>query len=118
MLLKLFYVDVHKIWQVREVIGVTLSVLCSNMRLFSISGHSHVQEEDMVESLQREAWAKTIIEAASASAVNIQSANQFETMETATDINHENGCATTESQPDVKRMETVSVILLLFKIVY
>ncbi|ONK69303.1 uncharacterized protein A4U43_C05F21440 [Asparagus officinalis] len=35
----------HSSAQVREAIGVTLSVLCSNIRLFSMSCHSHTQVE-------------------------------------------------------------------------
>lgn len=92
------------------MIGVTLSVSCSNMRLFSISSHGRVQEEGddiMLESHQQQNWAKIIIETASTSAENIQSANQFEIIETGTDITHENDHSSSESQTDVKRMETV-----------
>lgn len=97
----------HSSAQVREVIGVTLSVLCSNMRLFSMARHTHVQGEGMVESLQQEDWATTIIETASTSAMNIHSANQVGILETATEMAHENGCTNTESQTDIKRMETM-----------
>lgn len=99
----------HSSAHVREAIGVTLSVLCSNMRLFSISSHTRVQEGDheMIESPQRDDWAKIIIETGLTSAANIQSANQLEVLETATDVTHENGHANLESQTDVKRMETI-----------
>lgn len=98
----------HPSAQVREVIGVLLSVLCSNMRLYSICSHTHVQDgadHSMVGSPHQENWAKIILETAITSAANIQSANQFQAMET--DITHENGHSKSESQTDDKRMETM-----------
>ncbi|KAJ6818123.1 proteasome activator subunit 4 [Iris pallida] len=98
----------HSSAQVREVIGVTLSVLCSNMRLFATFDHTHSEEAGhcMGESPKSENWAQILIEEASKSASNIQSANHSEIMETTTDATHENGSINTEIEADLRRMET------------
>ncbi|OAY68313.1 hypothetical protein ACMD2_03375, partial [Ananas comosus] len=49
--------------QVREAVGVMLSVLCSNMRLFATSGLDHLSEGTvgdayMFEPPQKKNWAK------------------------------------------------------------
>lgn len=95
----------HSSAQVREAIGCTLSVLCSNLRLFASFAHEH-PENGMVES-QRELWAGLLTERVSEVMINIQSANQLDIIEGRPDSIQENGHVNTEAQADVKRMETM-----------
>ncbi|KAG0467335.1 hypothetical protein HPP92_018915 [Vanilla planifolia] len=99
----------HSSAQVREAIGVTLSVLCSNLRLFAMHAckgfHRH-DENVIMKSLQNDNWAKMLTERAYECAINIQSSSQFESLETLSDMS-ENGFANTESKTDIRRMETL-----------
>lgn len=102
--------------QVREAVGVMLSVLCSNMRLFATSGLDHLSEGTvgdayMFEPPQKENWAKILTERASELSINIQNANLSDRMQSA-DSAHENGFTNAEAEADVKRMETVLHLLL------
>ncbi|XP_020110072.1 proteasome activator subunit 4 [Ananas comosus] len=97
--------------QVREAVGVMLSVLCSNMRLFATSGLDHlskgtVGDAYMFEPPQKENWAKILTERASELSINIQNANLSDRMQSA-DSAHENGFTNAEAEADVKRMETL-----------
>ncbi|KAG0468971.1 hypothetical protein HPP92_018299 [Vanilla planifolia] len=68
--------------KVREAIGVTLSVLCSNLRLFAMHACKGFHRNDE------------------------NSSSQFESLETLSDMS-ENGFANTESKTDIRRMETL-----------
>ncbi|OAY78065.1 Proteasome activator subunit 4 [Ananas comosus] len=96
---------------VREAVGVMLSVLCSNMRLFATSGLDHLSEGTvgdayMFEPPQKKNWAKSLTERASELSINIQNANLSNRMQSA-DSAHENGFTNAEIEADVKRMETL-----------
>ncbi|XP_039119734.1 proteasome activator subunit 4 isoform X1 [Dioscorea cayenensis subsp. rotundata] len=94
----------HPSAQVREVIGITLSVLCSNLRLSATFGQTHsinYGDSRMVESPQRDDWATVLTDRASELAMNIQS------MESLADMADENGSINMEAQADVRRMETL-----------
>lgn len=100
----------HSSAQVREVIGVTLAILCSNMRLFAISCHSQLQKDEissLIEVPQKENWAKLIIERASASTMNIQSTSRFENGDSNADGSDENCFVNTEPETDMQKMETM-----------
>eukprot|EP00262_Sarcandra_glabra_P003482 TRINITY_DN14214_c0_g1_i1.p1 TRINITY_DN14214_c0_g1~~TRINITY_DN14214_c0_g1_i1.p1 ORF type:complete len:1823 (-),score=279.41 TRINITY_DN14214_c0_g1_i1:199-5139(-) len=100
----------HSSAQVREAIGVTLSVLCSNMRLFASCTliHPHEEGKDNVDdSLRKESWNQLLIERASKLAMNIQNVNQFDNMESPADLIRENGFPSSELQEDVRWMETM-----------
>lgn len=102
--------------QVRESIGVALSVVCSNKRLFATSGHSCLQEVegdiDMVELPKKENWVELLTERASDLARNIQSANQSDMIDSMVDLIHENGYTNSNAKTDVKTMETVLHLIL------
>lgn len=98
--------------QVREAIGVTLSVLCSNLRLSAASVHSSpekVEEEGglMVGLLQKKDWAKLLTEGVSELAMNILSRNHSDSMEITGELTHENVSVNKEVKADIRRMETV-----------
>ncbi|XP_072991036.1 proteasome activator subunit 4 [Typha latifolia] len=102
----------HSSAQVREAIGVALAVLCSNLRLFASSGFKVLPEgavryTNMVETPQKEDWAKLLTERTSELSINIQNANHYDKMESVEGSTHENGFRNTEAEADVKRMETM-----------
>jgi proteasome activator subunit 4 len=101
----MFYVG-----QVREAIGVTLSVLCSNIRLYASShpDHSHEGGNSDVNYQHKEgSWVKFLIERASELVMNIQNTSQSDNLETTTDARDQNGHLNGDSKDDVKWMETV-----------
>lgn len=97
--------------QVRETIGVTLSVLCSNIRLYVLSDHHHSQEggKNDVNNQLTESCIKILTEQASQVLMNIQNASHCVSLETSRDLNAPNGHLNGDSQDDVKWMETVYV---------
>nr|DAD24254.1 TPA_asm: hypothetical protein HUJ06_025717 [Nelumbo nucifera] len=100
----------HSSAQVREAIGVTLSVLCSNIRLckFFACCQSHKEKENHADdSLKGGSWHRLLTERASELAVNIQNASQTDNLETASDTTHENSLSNHESLEDVKWLETM-----------
>ncbi|PKA50502.1 hypothetical protein AXF42_Ash013716 [Apostasia shenzhenica] len=98
----------HPSAQVREAIGVALSVLCSNLRLFMMYSSKHPQRvgDNVLMKLRAEEWVKVLMERASESAINIQSSSQLDGFETSSDF-HENGFANTEAKTDIRRLETM-----------
>lgn len=106
------YIVILNLRQVREVIGITLSVLCSNLRLSATFGQTHsinYGDSRMVESPQRDDWATVLTDRASELAMNIQS------MESLADMADENGSINMEAQADVRRMETVFILVISLK---
>lgn len=96
--------------QVREAIGVTLSVLCSNIRLHVSCSQDHSNESgktDMGNQLMEENWVQLLTERASVVVVNIQNSSLSDVLDTSTDINIKNGYQNGDSQDDTKWMETV-----------
>ncbi|KAE9456561.1 hypothetical protein C3L33_11484, partial [Rhododendron williamsianum] len=96
----------HSSAQVREAIGVTLSVLCSNIRLHTTftSNHSHGGDGFKIEE---RSWDQFLVERASELVISIQNASQSDKMEIQKDKSPDNGLVNGESQDDVKWMETL-----------
>lgn len=90
--------------QVRESIGVALSVLCSNLRLHANFADSNLHEEG---NLKAGSWDRFLVERASELVANIQHASQSDNMEMAEGTSSEKGFLSGDSLDDVKWMETV-----------
>ncbi|GMJ16016.1 proteasome activating protein 200 [Hibiscus trionum] len=104
----------HSSAQVREVIGVTLSVLCSNIRLHVSSSQDHSNERGKTEInnlLKQETWVQLLTERAS-EVVNIQNSCLSDGLDNSTDINIRNAHQNGDSQDDVKWMETLFHFIL------
>ncbi|XVE80634.1 hypothetical protein DITRI_Ditri14bG0155000 [Diplodiscus trichospermus] len=100
----------HSSAQVREAIGVTLSVSCSNIRLHVSSSQDDSNERgktDTDNQLGEENWVQLLTERASEVVVNIQNSSLSDVLDTSTDINSKNGYQGGDSQDDVKWMETL-----------
>ncbi|GAV74776.1 DUF3437 domain-containing protein [Cephalotus follicularis] len=100
----------HSSAQVREAVGVTLSVLCSNIRVYTSTGHDHsneVENSNINNQLKEEKWVQMLTERASEMVTSIQNASQFDGMENSADTSPQNGYLHNDSQDDVKWMETV-----------
>ncbi|XP_059446423.1 proteasome activator subunit 4-like [Corylus avellana] len=100
----------HSSAQVREAIGVTLSVLCSNIRLYASSDldHSHEGGNSNVNyQLKEGSWVQFLIERASELVMNIQNTSQSDNSEIPTDVRDQNGHLNGDSKDDVKWMETL-----------
>lgn len=97
--------------QVRETIGVTLSVLCSNIRLYALSDHHHSREGEKndVNNQLMESCIKILREQSSQVLMTIQKASHCVSLETSRDSNAPDAYLNGDSQDDVKWMETVSV---------
>lgn len=95
--------------QVRESIGVTLSVLCSNIRLNASFTSNSLHEEGNLEDgrLEGGSWDRFLVERASELVVNIQNANQSDNMEISSDTSSDLSNGT--CQDDIKWMETVII---------
>ncbi|KAK7387207.1 hypothetical protein VNO78_27798 [Psophocarpus tetragonolobus] len=105
----------HSSAQVREALGVTLSVLCSNIRLYHSSHHDNVQNErnDNVDSLMKdESWVQFLTERAAEAVVNIQIANQSDKVVSPVDASSQNGHLDGDSQDDMKWMETLLYFII------
>lgn len=98
----------HSSAQVREAIGVALSVLCSNIQLYASVHHDHSDEGgnmDLENLLKQRSWIKFLKERALEAVINIQRTNQSDSSEikSANQNGHLNG----DSQDDAKWMETL-----------
>lgn len=103
--------------QVREAIGVTLSVVCSNIRLyesFDLDRSHESASKGFGNQFNGRSWVLVLKERASEVVMNIQNTTQSDNLETPALINPENGHLNGDSQADVKWMETV-LISELFK---
>ena len=96
-------------WQVREAVGVALSILCSNVRLLASSTQRHSQGVvgNMNESFRTRSWDQYLVQHASELAMNIQTINQSDNLRSPAEHTNENGFSNDEIQDDVKWMETV-----------
>ncbi|BFG33636.1 hypothetical protein CerSpe_199100 [Prunus speciosa] len=100
----------HSSAQVREAIGVTLSVLCSNIQLYESFDHEHSHAEerrDVAKKFDGRSWVQFLKERASEVLINIQNTTQSDSLETPATISPENGHLNGDSQDDVKWMETL-----------
>lgn len=100
----------HSSPQVRESIGVTLSVLCSNIRLQVSCNQVHPHEvgtSNVNRKVEAGNWDHYLVERASELVVKIQSFSQSDTLDVQSDIISDNGVSTEQSHDDVKWMETL-----------
>ncbi|CAL5335470.1 unnamed protein product [Camellia sinensis] len=96
----------HSSAQVREAIGVTLSVLCSNIRLHTSFSDHHADGGDDFK-IEERSWDQFLAERASELVTNIRNASQSDKMEISTDTSPDNGIVNGDSKDDVKWMETL-----------
>ncbi|XP_061367392.1 proteasome activator subunit 4 isoform X1 [Gastrolobium bilobum] len=100
----------HSSAQVREALGVTLSVLCSNIRLYHSSQHDSACDgkNSNVDNLMKdESWVQFLTERAAEAVVNIQIATQSDKALNPIDASSQNGHLDGDSQDDMKWMETL-----------
>ncbi|KAF9673186.1 hypothetical protein SADUNF_Sadunf11G0122400 [Salix dunnii] len=99
----------HSSAQVREAIGITLSVLCSNIRLHLSSAHDYSCEEasEIDNQLKEEKWVLVMKDRASDVVTNIQNTSPADNLETAGQTAFQNGYLNGDAQDDVKWMETL-----------
>ncbi|KAK9941104.1 hypothetical protein M0R45_017731 [Rubus argutus] len=100
----------HSSAQVREAIGVTLSVVCSNIRLYESFDLDHSHEsasKGFGNQYNGRSWVLVLKERASEVVMNIQNTTQSDNLETPAIINPEIGHLNGDSQADVKWMETL-----------
>ncbi|XP_061967164.1 proteasome activator subunit 4 [Populus nigra] len=99
----------HSSAQVREAIGVTLSVLCSNIRLQLSSAHdySHEGGSEIDNQLKEEKWVFVLTDRASDVVTNIQNTSPADNLETDGHIALQNRSLNGDALDDVKWMETL-----------
>ncbi|XP_073268925.1 proteasome activator subunit 4 isoform X1 [Populus alba] len=99
----------HSSAQVREAIGVTLSVLCSNIRLQLSSAHdySHEGGSEIDNQLKEEKWVFVLTNRASDVVKNIQNTSPADNLETDGHIALQNRSLNGDALDDVKWMETL-----------
>ncbi|KAM3302669.1 proteasome activator subunit 4 [Capsicum chacoense] len=100
----------HSSPQVRESIGVTLSVLCSNIRLQGSCNLVHPHEvgtSSVHRKVEAGNWDHNLVERASELVVKIQNFSQSDTLDVQTDRISDNGVSSEQSHDDVKWMETL-----------
>ncbi|XP_073268690.1 proteasome activator subunit 4 isoform X1 [Populus alba] len=99
----------HSSAQVREAIGVTLSVLCSNIRLHLSSAHDYSCEEasEIDNQLKEEKWVLILTHRATDVVTNIQNTSPADNLEIAGHTAFQNGSLNGDAQDDVKWMETL-----------
>lgn len=98
--------------QVREAIGVALSVLCSNMRLHALSpdNPNDLNKSPAEKGFLEERWAKLLTDRALEVAMNVHNASQSDNLDGVMDTSPQNGPSSSDSQDNVKWMETVLVL--------
>ncbi|XP_011039856.1 PREDICTED: proteasome activator subunit 4-like [Populus euphratica] len=99
----------HSSAQVREAIGVILSVLCSNIRLQLSSAHdySHEGGSEIDNQLKEEKWAFVLTDRVSDVVTNIQNTSPADNLETDGHIALQNKSLNGDALDDVKWMETL-----------
>ncbi|XP_019430869.1 PREDICTED: proteasome activator subunit 4-like [Lupinus angustifolius] len=104
----------HSSAQVREALGVTLSVLCSNLRLYHSScNHNDNGRNSNVDDLMKdESWVTFLTERAAEAVVNIQIATQSDKVANPIDTSSQNGHSDGDSQDDMKWMETLLYFII------
>lgn len=105
----------HSSAQVREALGVTLSVLCSNIRLYHSSHRDNVGDErtnDADNLMKDESWVHCLTERAAEAVVNIHIASQSDKAVNTIDTNSQNGHLDGDSQDDMKWMETLLYFII------
>jgi proteasome activator subunit 4 len=110
------FLFIHFGVQVREAIGVAMSITCSNVRLSGSFGPSCSSGElcgdvSMTEQTGNEYWSKRLTDGATELSVRIQNNIQSKQLELASDLGTENGLDN-KDDADAKRMETVLISYL------
>uniref|UniRef100_A0A0E0LAS8 Proteasome activator subunit 4 n=1 Tax=Oryza punctata TaxID=4537 RepID=A0A0E0LAS8_ORYPU len=99
----------HPSAQIREAIGVTICIACSNMRLSRLFGHGNSPDVSgdvsMTEQTGSENWSKQLTDGATELSISIQN-NISKQLESTPDSVTENGLDKKE-EADAKRMETI-----------
>uniref|UniRef100_I1Q1T8 Proteasome activator subunit 4 n=2 Tax=Oryza glaberrima TaxID=4538 RepID=I1Q1T8_ORYGL len=99
----------HPSAQIREAIGVTICIACSNMRLSRLFGHGDSLDVSgdvsMTEQTGSENWSKQLTDGATELSISIQN-NISKQLESTPFSVTENGLDKKE-EADVKRMETI-----------
>lgn len=96
--------------QVREALGVTLSVLCSNIRLYHSTHHDNAYDgrsSNVDTPMKDESWVQFLTGQAAEAVVNIQNSTQSDKVTNSIDTRSQNGHIDSDSQDDMKWMETV-----------
>ncbi|MED6148307.1 hypothetical protein PIB30_051930 [Stylosanthes scabra] len=102
----------HSSAQVREALGVSLSVLCSNIRLYHSTHHSNTSSTDDT-PMKDESWVQLLTERAAEAVVNIQNAGPSDKVtNNSIDARSQNGHIDSDSQDDVKWMETLLFFII------
>ncbi|WCJ32534.1 Proteasome activator subunit 4 [Euphorbia peplus] len=97
----------HSSAQVREAIGVNMSILCSNIRLYASNHSSERPHTDFDKQPKEEEWVLLLTERASEMVINIQKTSPSDNLEIPTSIVPQNGSLNGDVQDDVKWMETL-----------
>ncbi|CAK9180714.1 unnamed protein product [Ilex paraguariensis] len=99
----------HPSAQVRESIGVSLSVLCSNLRLYASFPHNHSNEVGSggVDKKIGVSWDQYLIGQASELVMNIQNTSPSHSLVVSSDTVLDIGISNGNGQDDVKWMETL-----------
>ncbi|XP_073061616.1 proteasome activator subunit 4-like isoform X3 [Primulina eburnea] len=99
----------HSSAQVRESVGVTLAILCSNLRLHATFGNDHLHNvgATYADSGVAESWDQFLVKRASGLVANIQNLNALESLVIPTGNISENGISDDHSKDDIKWMETL-----------
>ncbi|KAL8462064.1 hypothetical protein ACS0TY_033224 [Phlomoides rotata] len=99
----------HSSAQVREAIGVTLSVLCSNLRLYAscCNGQLHEGGASTADIDDVGCWDQYLVKRASELVTKIQNVSVSETLEIPAEEISENGVSSDHSKDDIRWMETL-----------
>ncbi|KZV14702.1 proteasome activator subunit 4 [Dorcoceras hygrometricum] len=99
----------HSSAQVRESVGVTLSILCSNLRLHRTFGNDHLPNAGAryADIGVAESWDQLLVKHASELVANIQNINALEALVIPTGKITENGLSDGHFKDDLKWMETL-----------
>ncbi|CAA0832493.1 proteasome activating protein 200 [Striga hermonthica] len=98
----------HSSAQVREAIGVTLSVLCSNLRLCASFGNEHLNAGVPSGSdVKAAGWDQYLVQRATELVRKIQNVSASETLDMSTDNITQNGMSTGNTKDDIRWMETL-----------
>lgn len=97
----------HSSAQVREVVGVTLCVLCSNIQLHGLYTSSDQWGSSGVgDEIHGASWSRLLSDQATECAIRIQNTTHSDHIDAEADVDLDNGI-TNDSEEDVKWMETL-----------
>ncbi|XP_073279916.1 proteasome activator subunit 4-like isoform X2 [Primulina huaijiensis] len=99
----------HSSAQVRESVGVTLAILCSNLRLHASFGDDHLHNAGTkcADIGVAESWDQFLVKHASELVASIQNLNALEALVIPTKKISENGISNDHSKVAIKWMETL-----------